>query len=151
MLKKIAIGVGVVVFAMPILAAADTDMQTKLVNLYQQLIQLLQQELTFLQNKHASMTITPSSGAAPLIVTFTVSNTAGDENIDFGDGHSVGSSGCAKNAQNWCDLSKPVMHTYQLPGMYTVKLFDKGKDLHLLSTAMITVTAAGDISQTRGQ
>ena len=48
MLKKIAIGVGVVVFSVPIFAAADTNVQNQLIALYQQFVQLLQQQLTIL-------------------------------------------------------------------------------------------------------
>ena len=155
MLKKIAIGLGVVVFSVPIIAAADTNVQTQLISLYQQLVQILTQELTLLraqpvQGSHAAMTVSPVTGTSPLEVTIAVSNLTGDESVVYGDGHSVGSSGCAKNSKGFCDLAKPFAHTYQLPGTYIVTLYDKGQGLRQLQTVTITVTAGG-LTQTRGQ
>ena len=86
-----------------------------------QLIQILQQELGM--SGTGALSISPASGPAPLTTTFTVNNPTGTEAIDFGDGHSTGSNGCVKNAQGFCDLSKPVPHTYQLPGSYKVTLY----------------------------
>ena len=154
MLKKMAIGVGLVVLSVPIIAVADTSVQDRLVSLYQQLVQILTQELAMLraepvQGSHASMVVTPATGTAPFSVTITIANMAGDESVVYGDGHSVGSSGCAKNSKGFCDLSRPLTHSYQLPGSYTVSLYDKGVGLRLLQTETITVTA--ELSQTRGQ
>ena len=122
MLKKLAIGAGIVVFAVPVFATADIGgSSTQLISLYTQLIQLLQQELTWLQNNKLS--IAPLSGSAPLTSVFTLNTQTGTEAIDFGDGHSTGSSGCVKNAGGYCDLSKPVSHTYALPGTYKVSVY----------------------------
>jgi hypothetical protein len=155
MLKRIAIGVGIVVLSMPIIAAADTSVQTQLVSLYQQLVQILTQELAMLraqpvQGNHASMTVSTTTGTAPLNIMVSVSGLAGDESLVYGDGHSAGSSGCAKNNQGFCDLTKSMTHTYQLPGTYTVTLYDKGQGLRQLQTQTITVTAP-NLSQARGQ
>jgi hypothetical protein len=155
MLKKIAIGVGVVVFSVPIMAAADTTVQNQLISLYQQLVQILTQQLTILraqpvQGTHATMVVTPTTGASPLEISVSVSNPAGDESLVYGDGHSVGSVGCTKNSKGFCDLTKPVTHTYLLPGTYTVSLYDKGEGLRLLQTQTVTITPGG-LSQTRVQ
>jgi hypothetical protein len=145
MLKKIAIGIGIVVFAMPVFASAAvaTGNTDKLVALYTQLVQLLQQELAYLQGKsHSSVSAIPSSGAAPLSVVFTVSNSSGTEALDFGDGHSTGSGGCTKNAGGYCDLSHPITHTYQLPGAYTVSLYDAlSGTSKVVQTMTVRVTA----------
>lgn len=142
MLKKIAVGVGVVVFALPVFAAADTSVQTQLVTLYQSLIQLLQKELSLLIGpSKASLQVTPPSGPAPLTVTFSLQSPQGNEAIDFGDGHSSGSSGCAKNAQGFCDLSKSVTHEYALPGTYKVLLLRTvGTTAETVTSSSVTVT-----------
>jgi hypothetical protein len=127
MLKRIAIGAGIAVLAVPVFASAAvaTGNTDRLVALYTQLVQLLQQELSFLQSApHPSVSVMPLSGPAPLVVTFVVGNRSGTEALDFGDGHSSGSSGCSKNAGGYCDLSQPIVHTYQLPGTYMVSLYD---------------------------
>lgn len=146
MLKKILLALGIAVFAVPVFVAADTSSanMSQLVALYTQLVQILEQEITLLQNPaHASLSFSPTSGAAPFIAIFTVNNTSGTEAIDFGDGHSTGSSGCTKNAQGWCDLSKPTVHTYQFPGTYTVTLYDHvGSQAQIVSTSTVTVVSA---------
>ena len=112
---------GVVVAAalcVPVAAFADNG---QLIALYQQLVAILQQELNILQAK--ALTVTPQTGPAPFTATFTLNNPLGNEAIDFGDGHSTGSSGCTTNAGGYCDLSEPVTHVYQFPGTYTVTLY----------------------------
>ena len=142
MLKKIAIGVGVVVFSVPVFAAADTNVQTQLISLYQSLVQVLQKQLQLLAGPSKGvLQISPQSGPAPLAVTFTLQTVQGNEAIDFGDGHSTGSSGCTKNAQGYCDLSKPVTHQYALPGTYKVSLLRTvGATVETVTSSSVTVT-----------
>ncbi|MBI5470256.1 hypothetical protein HY968_02955 [Candidatus Kaiserbacteria bacterium] len=145
MLKRIAIGFGIVVFAVPVFASAAvvTGNSDQLIALYTKLVQLLQQELSFLQNKpHASVSVAPSSGPAPLSVVFTVGNRSETEALDFGDGHSTGSNGCKKNQGGYCDLSQPISHTYQLPGSYTAKLYDSSSgEAKVVQTMTVSVNA----------
>ncbi len=146
MLKRIALVCSAAVLLLtPVFAAADTNSANaaQLVPLYTQLVALLEQEIGLLQNPgHASLSIWPSSGVAPLMVTFILNDSSGTEAIDFGDGHSTGSNGCLKNAQGWCDLSKPIGHTYEFPGTYTVTLYDhpSATSINTISTSTITAT-----------
>jgi len=92
-----------------------------------------------------SFTATPTSGAAPLTVAFTVSTPACISGqplspLDFGDG----------NSQNVpCDTSTTLSHTYQSAGIYLVQLFSgqycRQTQCPTLGTVTITVTgtAAG--------
>jgi hypothetical protein len=137
MKKKLAIGFAAIVLAIPVIAAADTTVQSQLISLYQQLIQLLQHEITFLTQN--TLSVSPASGTAPLSVTFTLAKSYGNESIDFGDGHSTGSSGCATNSQGFCDLTKPVSHTYTFPGSYKVTLY-RGADPKAVVVTTQTVT-----------
>ncbi len=131
MKKTIAGVIAVVALAVPVAAFADNG---QLIALYQQLIQILQKELGILQQ--GLLTISPQSGPAPFTATFTVNNPLGTEAIDFGDGHSTGSSGCVKNTQGFCDLSKPVQHTYTLPGTYKVSLY-RGEQVVVTQTVSV--------------
>jgi hypothetical protein len=134
-MKKIIVGViAALALCVPVAAFADNG---QLIAIYQQLIQLLQQELGILQN--GSLTISPTSGSAPLTVTFTVTNSQGTEAIDFGDGHSTGSSGCKQNTPGFCDLSKSVSHTYQFPGAYKVTLYRGANGAQIVTTQTVTV------------
>ncbi len=121
--------------ALPGAAFADTG---QVVALYQQLIVLLQQEIELL--KKQALTISRTTGEAPFMTTFMVQDLQGNEAIDFGDGRSTGSAGCPRNAKGFCDLSKIVEHTYQLPGSYTVSLLRTidGK-AHVVATYPISV------------
>jgi hypothetical protein len=135
MKKTIAGFVAVAALATPVAVFADNG---QLVALYQQLIQVLQQQINLL--KQGTVTVSPQSGKAPLEVAFTVVDPIGSEAIDFGDGHSTGSDGCEKNAKGFCDLSKSVSHTYQLPGTYKVTLYrGTGKDATIVGTQTVTV------------
>jgi hypothetical protein len=134
-MKKIVAGIAAAAVLVPAAAFADSGQLTAL---YQQLIQLLQQELSILQNQ--MLTIAPASGPAPLTSMFTVNKPNGTESIDFGDGHATGSSGCPRNSQGYCDLSKPITHTYQFPGSYKVTLY-RGADpgATVVTTETVTV------------
>lgn len=134
-MKKTIVGiVAAAALCAPVVAFADNG---QLIALYQQLIQILQQELGILQG--GSLTISPSSGPAPFTAAFTINNPTGTEAIDFGDGHSTGSNGCAKNSQGFCDLSKPVSHTYQFPGSYKVTLYRGQNGAQTVTTESVTV------------
>jgi hypothetical protein len=135
-MKKTIAGV-IVVAALAIPAAAFAD-NGQIVALYQQLIQILEQELGILQNQ--ALSISPSQGSAPLVATFTVNKSTGTEAIDFGDGHSTGSSGCTTNMQGFCDLSRPITHTYQFPGKYKVTLYRGGGESAIaVASQIVTV------------
>ena len=139
----------------PIAVSADVmSGNNQLISLYQQLITLLQQEIAMLQGTHPAtassvisstgvLMVSPATGPAPLAVTFTLATPNQTEAIDFGDGHSSGSGGCPKNKLGYCDLSKPIAHSYMYPGAYTVTLFDHGADAHVVSTQKITVLGTG--------
>ena len=128
-MKKTIVGV-VLVAALAVAVAAFADKG--------QLMQILQEHGIM---GTRALGILPASGPAPLTTTFTVNNPTGTEAIDFGDGHSTGSNGCVKNAQGFCDLSKPVLHTYQLPGSYKVTLY-RGANAAavVVTTQTVTVT-----------
>lgn len=126
---------------LPIFSFADTAThEQQLVSLYTQLILLLQREVAVLRNAASpSLSISTPYGYAPLLVVYSVNNPSGKEAIDFGDGHSSGSNGCMMNSYGFCDLSKALSHTYQLPGTYTVTLYGhQSKDAHILATTTIT-------------
>jgi hypothetical protein len=135
MKKTIAGLVAAAAFCMPAAVFADDG---QLISLYQQLIQLLQQEIQLLQQN--ILTISPVLGKAPLTVTFTLNRALGTEAIDFGDGHSTGSSGCPTNAQGYCDLSKPITHVYQFPGTYKVTVYrGQAQNAQVIVTQFVTV------------
>jgi hypothetical protein len=144
MVKRIVLAVSILLFAAPVWASADTGAaDAQLIALYTELIALLQKELTILQNpSEPSLVVAPTSGMVPLQVSYTITNTSGTEAIDFGDGHSSGSNGCAKNAQGYCDLSQPIAHLYQFPGTYTVTLYNhQNNKTKIVSTAKVIVGA----------
>ncbi len=66
-----------------------------------------------------SLTANPTSGAAPLTVTFTVSPMPpGDSAIDFGDGSAASS---LRPSQS-CAACAAVTHIYQANGRYVARL-----------------------------
>ncbi len=126
MYKRITLAIAIAFLSAPLIASAATTLPTdnQLVALYTQIINLLEQEIPLLQNPTQTyLSIYPTSGPAPLFVTFLVNNPTGYESIGYGDGHTTGSDGCVKNVQGWCDLTKPVAHQYLIPGIYTVLLY----------------------------
>lgn len=126
MKKHIARLLAIAVLAVPLSVFADTvpTRDSQLEALYRQLIELLQREIVYLNSiPVAALAIEPTSGKAPLDVVFTVLNISGTEAIDFGDGYSSGSTGCARNSKGWCDLTLSKPHTYRLPGNYVVSLY----------------------------
>lgn len=144
--KLIAGMLTAIAFATPMVAMADTN--TQLVSLYQQLIGLLTQELALLkaqasQAPHsAPIAIDAPQGKAPYTALFTLGTLDGTEAVDFGDGHSTGSNGCTTNAGGYCDLKHEIVHTYQLPGTYTVTLYRHSpaqKDGYKVAQVTVTV------------
>lgn len=135
-MKKTIAGVVLgLALCVPVAAFADNS---QLIALYQQLVQILQMQLGILQSQ--VLTIDPNNGNAPFTATFTLNNQTGTEAIDFGDGHSTGSSGCPTNAKGYCDLSKPVTHTYQFPGAYKVSVYRGPADTAVvIATQTVTV------------
>ena len=124
-------------------AADESAREGQLAPLYAQLASLLQQELAIMQDPSQTyLSIHPVSGMMPFFATFIMHNPTGTEGINFGDGHTTGTLGCTKNTKGWCDLSKPVAHTYQLPGFYTVHLFRHLSldQVQIMSTSTIYVT-----------
>jgi hypothetical protein len=122
-------------------------------------------QTTSTQSTSANFTVSPTSGIAPLAVTFsgTVSTTNPSSSggigvdapyIDFGDGQggtlSYGEVFCPTPYDvtdyiypTSCTFS-PVSHTYTLPGTYTAVLHlgvQKGSDI-ILGTVTVTVTGS---------
>ena len=143
--KRIATAVIAILFAGPLVAVAETVVQqnSTVMSLYAQLIVLLQ-EIASLQKPAASvLSVSPDHGVAPLSVSFSINSPVGTESIIFGDGGYSGQT-CTKRASGWCDLSKGITHTYQLPGTYTVNVYRHegpvGTDGTNVSTSTIVVT-----------
>ncbi len=144
--KKFGILLVCALFVAPVAVSAATN-TAQLESLYTQLIALLTQELALLKLKNTSapqLVIASPRGTAPYAALITLPELDGTEAVDFGDGHSTGSNGCAKNAKGYCDLKHDIAHTYQYPGTYTVTLYRHaaGKpDGFVVTTAKITVDA----------
>lgn len=136
--------VAVMMLPASVFAATNT---TQLESLYTQLVALLTQELQLLKDQQSAKTgpqlvIDSPRGAAPYAALVTLPYLDGTEAVDFGDGHSTGSNGCALNAGGYCNLAHQVAHTYQLPGTYTVTLYRHSaahKDGYVVTTSKITV------------
>jgi PKD repeat protein len=173
MIKSIiSAGVGLSMLATPLAASAQTSAtsNSNLIAILTQLVQLLEQELQQLiaerqnttpsqpttPNTGGTFTASPTSGAAPLTVTFNMpaffeingNNNDAWTTLDNGDGE-VSISGqpstevydnidCTAAAQ---DSVCQGSHTYTSPGTYTVALKDFSGNV--LGTQTITVTASG--------
>ncbi|HEY4516733.1 MAG TPA: hypothetical protein VJG64_02200 [Candidatus Paceibacterota bacterium] len=108
-----------------------------------QAVQVAQQAITTATNAIASnrnsqaqgFSASPSSGPAPLTVTFSnIPTSAAEENIHFGDGKE------ASNGLNgW--PSSGVVHTYTVPGTYTVTVIS-GMSNGEIGRLTVTVTSA---------
>lgn len=141
-MKKYLAGIAIGMALVPVAAFADTAPNAQLLQLYTQLVALLQQELQLLQQGSTqAATLAPASlsGAAPFTALFTVTGLTGQEAIDFGDGAFTGSTGCTRLPSGNCDLSKGAVHTYLFPGTYYARL-ERGKGPTFLATSTITVT-----------
>ncbi len=105
---------------------------------------------------NTTMTASPRSGNAPLLVTFTTNlNTPGGSYVvDYGDGTSEALTDCfGVYGTNFCQSPRMNGHTYRTAGTYTAKLFgacigdsfgcsalpNGGRPL--IASATITVTA----------
>ena len=90
-----------------------------------------------------TLSATPTSGAAPLTVTFVFPGSAGGDYVGFGDGTDACSiSGAARDVEmGTCSAPSgvPVTHTYTLPGTYHVSV-SRNLPSTILGTATITVT-----------
>ena len=100
------------------------------------------------QTNSIKFTATPTSGTAPLTVSF--SQTAVEDwraSVDFGDGQSCGQQYVSTNTEIGCGWST---HTYFIPGTYTAKLVSTtgtdGANRPPLATATIMVTGSNPIS-----
>ncbi len=112
-----------VLACMPVAASAANTSDPKLAALVQELNQVLD-KLNELDTAHAHIRILPAYGDAPFTTLFFLSATSSTEALDFGDGHSTGSLGCVKNQYGFCALPAVIGHTYALPGLYKVTLYD---------------------------
>lgn len=99
----------------------------------------------------ATITATPSSGAAPLSVTFNASgfpnNVWGNTplTLHFGDGQSS-PTGSVCQASGSC-MFYNIAHTYQSPGTYVAKVFSNSNGTGtLLMQTTVTVTVTGSNS-----
>ena len=128
------------VFLLPVSAAASTDAQ--LISLYQQLVAVLSQQLQLLTAQPAGATLPVLSiespeGTAPYAVLFALSTTTGRDAVDFGDGHSTWTDGCAARAANgWCPVRTELAHTYFFAGTYTVRLFSQDPKTPIATTTV---------------
>lgn len=142
--KKLGILLVCALFVAPVAVSAATN-TAQLESLYTQLIALLTRQLELLKNAGPSQLVIASPrGTAPYAALITLPELDGTEAVDFGDGHSTGSNGCAKNARGYCDLKHDIAHTYQYPGTYTVTLYRHPagqKDGVAVTKATITVDA----------
>ncbi len=89
-----------------------------------------------------SFSATPTSGSAPLTVTFKISTaSAGGDNFDFGDGFNACSIQGAVMDEGGCTapISTPFTHTYTKPGTYKVT-HSRSLPSTILGTSLITVT-----------
>lgn len=137
------LAIAVLVAPLSVFADTTTERYSQLEALYRQLIEVLEKEIVYLNSiPVAALAIEPTSGKAPLDVVFTVLNMSGTEAIDFGDGYSTGSAGCARNAKGWCDLTLSKPHTYRLPADYVVSLYSHPTPTtqKLIGTTTIRVT-----------
>jgi peptidoglycan hydrolase-like protein with peptidoglycan-binding domain len=83
---------------------------------------------------------TPTSGAAPLTVSFQLPQSAGGTWIDFGDGTNV-----CEDLENECDVTGTIpVHTYSSPGTYLVTV-----TRHMPSSVIgkVTITVLSGASQ----
>ena len=124
-------------------AASDTNTNASLIALYTQLIHLLQEEIQLLQggshvpppsptptpSGDTALTADPSSGPAPLAVSFTGTGVKGGTQyiIDYGDGQNSGPLAALDVCMHLSDGSggcpkAQASHTYAAAGMYTATL-----------------------------
>ncbi|MDP3646282.1 MAG: PKD domain-containing protein [bacterium] len=93
----------------------------------------------------------PTSGSAPLVVSFSGTVNSAGYSIDFGDGTSSGDVRCGHGGCPTSPSSSSVntTHTYNFPGTYTAKLRQHfsiiagncaGVDCNVVGTVMITVS-----------
>src|SRR3989344_4522360 len=88
-----------------------------------------------------NITATPSSGKAPLKVSFLATlRDAGNYRIDFGDGNSSALNVCALSYPMKCSLE----HTYQNAGTYTARLTKGGSQEYTVSVTVSTDSTSGD-------
>ncbi|MDO8514242.1 MAG: PKD domain-containing protein [bacterium] len=127
MKQKIAAIVLGLTLATPLFAGAATlaEIQQQIANLLAQITQL-QQQLQQLQGAGVSiLAASPSSGEAPLVVTFSATSTASTTlSIDFGDGGTGTPTGSGALTLN---------HTYTSNGTYTAKLISNNATLSSLT------------------
>ena len=138
--KTLATAFVSIAFLFPVVAAADTNAQ--LISLYQQLVAVLSQQLQLLTAQPAGATLPVLSiespeGTAPYAVLFALSTTTGRDAVDFGDGHSTWTDGCAARAANgWCPVRTELAHTYFFAGTYTVRLFSQDPKTPIATTTV---------------
>ncbi len=102
----------------------------------------------------ATFTASPSSGTAPLAVSFSYSDTMTNHSyaVDFGDGTS-GPLFCSSAGSASCASGYTGSHTYTATGTYTAKLRNLAMacapvDCNVIASATIMITSSG--SQTTG-
>lgn len=127
MLKNLAAGsLGLVFLATPLLASAATvaDIQAQIQSILSKLLQLQTQSI---EATSQTFTASPTSGLAPLSVTFRERTTtdAGSFAVDFGDGTGIGAMVCSPLAGSSDSVCR-VTHAYTMPGVYYAELIGKG-------------------------
>lgn len=87
-----------------------------------------------------SFTASPTSGSAPLAVTYSVSGGANEDYVDFGDGQRLAINGAGGS----------VTHFYYTPGAYTARLLKKDQTPYAgVNPIQISVTSGGGTSNPR--
>ena len=94
------------------------------------------------QPQDNTLSVSPTSGAAPLTVTFTAPPSAGGDYVNFGDGTDGCSvPGVTNDGMTGCSVptDRPITHTYSQPGTYHI-IVSRLLPSTVLGTATITVT-----------
>jgi PKD repeat protein len=88
--------------------------------------------------QNAAFSASPTSGAAPLAVTFTGPQSVAGDTVDFGDGTlgTMSPTACPQ-ASSSCGSNSMASHTYTAAGTYTARLFTS---VGFATTNTITIT-----------
>ncbi len=105
----------------------------------------------------SNFSVSPSSGVAPINVSFSGTVNSAGYSIDFGDGATSGNIGCTHGGcpATSAQTNVNITHTYTSSGSYTAKLRRNfsivegncfGVDCNVVGTVTITVTGGASLS-----